>query len=63
MSVRVNSRTVLSVLAVAKSGVLSNAQRLDTGVPLCASHRREGEIGFKRSSAPFTVVDTLTSKT
>lgn len=61
MSARVKSRTVLSVLAVTKSGVLSRAQRVDTGLPLCASHRRQGGIGDSASNK-LAVVATLAGK-
>ena len=54
-----NNFTVLSVLAVAKSGVFSKAHRVDTGLPLCASHRREGAIGSRLSSSLFTVAEFL----
>lgn len=51
-----NSRRVLSVLAVTTRGVLSKAQRVDTGLPACASHLRKGGRGLKASNRAFTLL-------
>lgn len=59
MSVSVKSISVLSVLAVTTSGVLSTTQRVDTGLPQCASHLREGAVRCIASSSPFTEFNTL----